>query len=150
MRKIGLELSPSGITVGDVIQGADAVDDPGQLSVQDRVSRTISSMRVLPPSNGLFGKSAAVAGSSPAATTPQLIAPPHCPEPRPEAPQYRSRLPRWHSYQPRQPSQARRRRSLDRRASRLSAGPDRAPVAPPLLQRELAAFVVKLLAYLRA
>ena len=66
MRKIGLELSPSGITVGDVIQGADAVDDPGQLSVQDRVSRTISSMRVLPPSNGLFGKSAAVAGSSPA------------------------------------------------------------------------------------
>src|SRR6516162_732723 len=36
MRKIGLELSPSGVLAGDVIQGANAVDDTCQLSLQDR------------------------------------------------------------------------------------------------------------------
>jgi hypothetical protein len=36
VRKIRLELSPSGIIIGDVIQGADAVDDTCQLSLQDR------------------------------------------------------------------------------------------------------------------
>jgi hypothetical protein len=36
VRKIGPELSPSGIPVGDVIQGADTVDDTCQLSLQDR------------------------------------------------------------------------------------------------------------------
>jgi len=36
VRNIGLEVSPSGITVGDFIQGADAVDDTCELSLQDR------------------------------------------------------------------------------------------------------------------